>query len=165
MTAFWPIFYRQKFVEKKAKTLKIIFFSKFFFLFLNCLLTLVINTRSIKIAFELQKLGFIAGGTFLFKVYSKNRLNTNNLMKIVSKINRVWARVTRTKSCFRVRVRHPKKSGIPGSGTGSGLRIRTRTRNPVKKRVLLYETNGIHDLNIYITIGRSRTVSGIIPGK
>ena len=31
-----------------------------------------------------------------------------------------------------VRVRHPKKSGIPGSG------LRIRTRNPVKNPVLLY---------------------------
>ena len=48
LTAYWPIFCRQKFVEKKAKTLKITFFENSFFVFLNCLLTLVINTRSKK---------------------------------------------------------------------------------------------------------------------
>ena len=44
----------------------------------------------------------------------QNRLKTNNLMKIVSKINRVRDRVTREISCFL------------GSGTGLGLRTRTR---------------------------------------
>ena len=70
----------------------------------------------------------------------QNPLKTNNLMKIVSKINRVRDRVTRKKSGFSGTGSGttPEKFGYTGFGYGFGFAYPNPNPKPGIFRVLLY---------------------------
>ena len=73
----------------------------------------------------------------------QNRSKTNNLIKIVSKINRVRDRVTRKKSGFSGTGSGttPEKIGYTGFGYGFGFAYPNPNPKPGIFRVLLYAYN------------------------